>query len=508
MTDYLLDERVSFYTRGESLLNFGDYLSDFLARELLLAPIYQADVFRLVGSVISNEIIQSDLSKVSRDNAVIAYWGCGARNEDPIDRDLVRHCEFFGVRGPLTRKKLELSDDTPMGDPGFLTPLAYSRPRPSDRVMGRMACMPHFSQLEAAEELSSAAGAEVMLSPAVRSIDDLKRLIDEIASVDFLLTASLHGAILACAYGKPFALWDNGYVDAPFKWADFAASIGIEPRFFRTIENCREWYDEIEGAIRRPRLLDILGCCPFAPRPSALISAAMAEIGVARDEADRISARADQLFVERPQVRAQIASRAAAYRRESGDAKRLGARTARKHLGKELEDIGHELNDLMARVHLKSKANSFDIDQSNHQLTFSAGQVGVNFLRGGWTAPNEVAPWSVPPIAEICIPFGVGWEKARSVALSGYMFAPPVSPFNGQRRLVVWLNGARVWDGMIANESDGHVALFRIDFELPVQARSSDGPLIFQFVSDPSRSPKELGISEDDRPIGIALTCL
>jgi hypothetical protein len=101
--------------------------------------------------------------------------------------------------------------------------------------MGRTICIPHIHEPKPHDELLRLSGAELILSPEIDASEDaLRDLLDKIASAEFVLTGSLHGAIIACAYKRPFAFWDSGHVDVPFKWEDFARSVNI-PAIFAKI---------------------------------------------------------------------------------------------------------------------------------------------------------------------------------------------------------------------------------------------------------------------------------
>ena len=55
----------------------------------------------------------------------------------------------------------------------------------------------------------------------------------------------------------------------PFKWRDFAASVGIEARFAKTLSDARTIYSlEIAPNLKRPRLSPLLACAPLKVRPS------------------------------------------------------------------------------------------------------------------------------------------------------------------------------------------------------------------------------------------------
>ena len=102
----------------------------------------------------------------------------------------------------------------------------------------------------------------------------LREIIRLIAGADFVLSGSLHAAIAACAYGVPFAFFDSGHVDVPFKWDDFAASIGILPLFARTLAEGRAIYGDVLAATCRPPALSpLLHAAPFQVLPDMLLRA-------------------------------------------------------------------------------------------------------------------------------------------------------------------------------------------------------------------------------------------
>ncbi|MBG1233586.1 hypothetical protein F8B91_14695 [Aestuariivirga litoralis] len=93
-----------------------------------------------------------------------------------------------------------------------------------------------------------------------------------------MLTASLHGAVVAAAYNVPFAFWDNGFVDLPFKWQDFSSSLGIDCDFVSDTQSGLVVYKEkILPRMKKPRLLPILKVCPFSVHSRLLLKAYMAD---------------------------------------------------------------------------------------------------------------------------------------------------------------------------------------------------------------------------------------
>lgn len=316
--EWTLDSRVRYFNRGESVQNFGDYLPEIIHKELLLHPRVEADIYRLVGSVIDAKWISRDLRHtIGIKDGTIAFWGCGARTELSAQGLPPGRCHFFGVRGPLTRDALGLPIDTVLGDPGLLAPL-FHPPRTSANTAGKRICIPHVHDKKTPEELLRISGADVLISPVVKSNEAaLRDILDQIAHADFVLTASLHGAIIAAAYGRPFAYWDNGHVDIEFKWRDFAASAKFEPRFVRNVDEGIEVYGRhIKPRIALPPMAKILDVCPFYARPSAILRALILDGRLNAGEIEAAARELDRLNAYSPRELARVQSLSDRHRRQ------------------------------------------------------------------------------------------------------------------------------------------------------------------------------------------------
>ncbi len=149
---------------------------------------------------------------------------------------------------------------------------------PAREDAGDLICIPHFEDPRQHESLLAMSGCDRLVSPVVDATEaGLREMLEQIAKARFVLSASLHGAIIAFAYRRPFAFWDNGHLDVPFKWADFAASIETAPRFLPDAVSGLAWYREAASTIVRPRLLPLLLSSPCPPRADAVLAAALAD---------------------------------------------------------------------------------------------------------------------------------------------------------------------------------------------------------------------------------------
>jgi hypothetical protein len=223
----------------------------------------------------------------------VDVWGCGWRGTS-LSSAVMARVQFHAVRGPRTAAGLGLSAHIPLGDPALLLP--YLRQQ-EVKQHGRTLVVPHFFQVDHihAAQRCRLTGCDELLSMRVLGapvpgqrmsprrlpgmvkarvqlgipVHTAWQAIQRIAGADFVLTGSLHGAILAQAYGVPWASYDDGYVDVPEKWHDWADYLGIQMRFVSTLAEGEQWWqtEGRNGAIRD--LAPLLSAFPY-PIDSAI----------------------------------------------------------------------------------------------------------------------------------------------------------------------------------------------------------------------------------------------
>lgn len=172
-------------------------------------------------------------------------WGTGSFKSNVYDKNArkLARLDVRCIRGPLTEEllldsKILKKRINSYGDPGILMPLIY--PGKSEKKY-KISVVPHMS-----EEIST----------KYHIIDvrtkDWKKVIDEITQSEFIISSSLHGIIIAEAYGIP-AVWLHNEESSQkeFKYLDYYYSTGRKtPNIAKTIN---------EAIMLRPSIPDIKG---------------------------------------------------------------------------------------------------------------------------------------------------------------------------------------------------------------------------------------------------------
>ena len=129
------------------------------------------------------------------------------------------------VRGRLTRARISSSESLALGDPGLLVNLLVDRPPPR---RDRIGFLPHRHDRTLASVLAFAERPEVdLLDIRAHPLD----VVRAIASCRFVLSSSLHGLIVADAYGVPSA-WvepSSQVEGAGYKFRDYYSVFDMEP---------------------------------------------------------------------------------------------------------------------------------------------------------------------------------------------------------------------------------------------------------------------------------------
>lgn len=205
-------------------------------------------------------------------------WGSGFMGvEEPFHGG-----KIYAVRGKLSLAHLQEEErksgfsitntvKVSIGDPALLLPLIYN---PSVEKIHKIGIIPHYSEYRYFEENFSDKFHVVKLQG-----EDVEEITRDILSCEYIFSTSLHGIIVAHAYGIP-ALWieytglekgTNG-----FKFLDYFSSVKIPSykpireidsllKDNESIKKVQEKYEEVslpKGDINEVQR-NLLNCAPF-----------------------------------------------------------------------------------------------------------------------------------------------------------------------------------------------------------------------------------------------------
>lgn len=206
--------------------NFGDLLGPaVLHRQLGVRPVWVSREY--AGKVLS---VGSILFALQEGDVV---WGAGLMGDRR--RRPPAGVEFRAVRGPLTRANLDAEVPEVYGDPACLLPLFHDAPVATRFEVG---VVPHYAD---AAQLPTD-------DPRVAVVDVLRpwpEVVDRIRACEVVLSSSLHGVVVAEAYGIPAVwMWSPDVGGKGFKFRDYYLGSGREP-----MEPAR-WGDGLAAADR------------------------------------------------------------------------------------------------------------------------------------------------------------------------------------------------------------------------------------------------------------------
>lgn len=184
--------------------NVGDNLSlpivkHFLRRNVTLVPDREQGKLLAVGSI---------MGKLKPNDVV---WGTGCSRDNEVNTS---QNTFLAVRGKMT-KALIKGEVVPeiYGDPALLLPLLYNPPRHTTHKVG---FIPHYID-KPVFKLPDKNGKMIDVNSG------WKRFVDQILSCERIVSSSLHGIIVAEAYGVPaeWAVYTDKIYGGRFKFKDY-----------------------------------------------------------------------------------------------------------------------------------------------------------------------------------------------------------------------------------------------------------------------------------------------
>jgi hypothetical protein len=179
--------------------NFGDLLTPYIIEHLsggkciYALPSSETLKYMVVGTILNWDIKNT------------ITWGTGIGNRN----DIIQPKDIRSVRGKISLNRMEEcglpTQSISLGDPGLILPTIYS---PSVKQSNEIGIVPHYVDLEYVIQTYS--NQFTIINP----LDSVESVVDQILSCRQIISSSLHGLIIAEAYG----------IDT--QWVKFSDAIG------------------------------------------------------------------------------------------------------------------------------------------------------------------------------------------------------------------------------------------------------------------------------------------
>lgn len=212
--------------------NFGDLLSPYLVEKMTSKPVVHVNLrpgsngklkflnfskteasYLAIGSIISR----------AKYNSIV--WGSGAFGTEG-KKTLAKDAEYLAVRGPLTRNLLRIHGiqcPEVYGDPALLIPQVFN---PKVEKKYKIGVILRWSETDWHNTESDSSVKKINFGT-----DDIEGTLIDILSCEKVFSSSLHGLIIADAYGIPSAwLSSTTPKGLEFKFYDYFLSVNKTQR--------------------------------------------------------------------------------------------------------------------------------------------------------------------------------------------------------------------------------------------------------------------------------------
>jgi pyruvyltransferase len=217
------------WTYSSTQQNYGDALSPYVVSRLLSKQ--HSLVCNKRGDV--NLFAIGSWLHYCTDGAHV--WGTGLRTNPPQEQDAChdyKDLNVYAVRGPLTRDFLlsrGIKCPEIYGDPALLLPRYFKR-EPISSLQNTIAIVPHCSQIQ------QQFGGYHVINP----LDDVEQVTHQILSCRAVISSSLHGLIVADAYGVPNVWLRTELAEGALKFLDYFASQGRPAKYITSLQEFDE----------------------------------------------------------------------------------------------------------------------------------------------------------------------------------------------------------------------------------------------------------------------------
>lgn len=209
---------------NKTLENYGDLLSKYIVEKVSGRAVSFYNAPKSRKKWFKKPYLMAIGSIMSYSSKKAKVWGSGIISRTEI----FKQAQFCAVRGPLSRKRiLELGYSCPevYGDPALLLPLYQNKTVYKSHKLG---IIPHYVDYDKVAQWYTADNETNVIDLLTENV---LQTTNEICACDRIISSSLHGVIVAQAYGIP-AVWvrfSEKLSGDNVKFEDYFMSLGISP---------------------------------------------------------------------------------------------------------------------------------------------------------------------------------------------------------------------------------------------------------------------------------------
>jgi pyruvyltransferase len=223
-----------YYWQQPHFVNFGDFLSVKVVERMINGPVriykkkpnFHEKKLLAIGSILF----------FANNNDVI--WGSGINGKKLDKSDYsFSNLDVRAIRGPLSRQFLydnfQIECPEIYGDPALLIPYLFPEFKKAENPSYDYIIVVHYSDIP---EFPRSENSHI-----VYATDPWDTVIEKILDSKFVISSSLHGVIVAEAFGIPAKLLRISDTEPPFKFIDYYAGTGRDNfQFASSVEEALE----------------------------------------------------------------------------------------------------------------------------------------------------------------------------------------------------------------------------------------------------------------------------
>ena len=206
--------------------NFGDALSAFIVRSMIEASGGNGDALRVVRAVSPHSAATLKSDKMLAIGSILHHastgdviWGTGVNGNQLDFPYRFKSLDVRSVRGPLTwefLKKRGIDAPEIFGDPGLLVRECCPDLNRAENPSRDYIVIPNLNDRDKVRDNPNA------ISP----LKPWREVVSSILDSKFVISSSLHGLVIADAYGIPSRWTQIGGVESEFKFQDYYLGTG------------------------------------------------------------------------------------------------------------------------------------------------------------------------------------------------------------------------------------------------------------------------------------------